>query len=61
MSSSYIGAGIVLYDHSIHRWLVNQGRDNEALAVLSEMRGLSPDTDLVRLEFLYACSIPFFA
>jgi len=61
VSSSYTGVGIMLYDRSIHRWLVNQGRDDEALAVLSEMRGLSPDADLIRLEFLYVCGIPFFA
>jgi len=31
---------------------VNQGRDDEALAVLSKARGISADADLVRLEFL---------
>ena len=40
------------YDCSFHRWLVNQGRDDEALAVLSKARGISADADLVRLEFL---------
>ncbi|TFK27138.1 sugar transporter [Coprinopsis marcescibilis] len=34
------------------RWLVNQGRDEEALAVLSSARGLSPTSELVQIEFL---------
>jgi len=34
------------------RWLVNQGRDDEALAVLSRARGLSADSELVQIEFL---------
>ncbi|KAF5381949.1 hypothetical protein D9615_004356 [Tricholomella constricta] len=33
-------------------WLVNQRRDDEALAVLSRARGLPPDSDLVQIEFL---------
>ena len=46
------------YDRSTHRWLVNQGRDDEALAILSKARGLSVDADLIRLEFLYVWGIP---
>jgi len=34
------------------RWLVNQGRDDEALKVLSHARRLPPDSDLVQIEFL---------
>jgi hypothetical protein len=34
------------------RWLVGQGRDDEALAVLSRVRRLPPDSDLVMIEFL---------
>jgi len=40
------------YDRSFYRWLVNQGRIDEALAVLTKARGTSVDADLVRLEFL---------
>lgn len=36
----------------LYRWLVNQGRDDEALVVLSRARGAPPDSDLVQLEFL---------
>lgn len=46
-----LGVGILFMPFS-PRWLVNQGRDDEALAVLSSARGLPPDADLVRLEFL---------
>ncbi|KAH7925500.1 general substrate transporter [Leucogyrophana mollusca] len=34
------------------RWLVNQGRDDEALAVLSRARRSPPESDLVQIEFL---------
>lgn len=34
------------------RWLINQGRDDEALTVLSSLRVLPKDNDLVRTEFL---------
>jgi hypothetical protein len=40
------------FDYPINRWLVNQGRDDEALAVLSKARNLPPDHELVRIEFL---------
>ena len=40
---------------------MNKSRDDEALAILSKMRGLSPDADLIQLEFLYVCGIPFVA
>ena len=40
---------------------MNQSRDDEVLAVLSEMCGLSPDANLIQLEFLYVCGIPFVA
>ncbi|KAF8558153.1 general substrate transporter [Imleria badia] len=33
-------------------WLVNKGRDDEALRVLSKARHLPPDSDLVQIEFL---------
>ena len=41
---------------ALRRWLVNQGRDDEALAVLSSARRLPPDSDLVQIEFLYVIS-----
>ncbi|BEJ00544.1 hypothetical protein CcaverHIS631_0504010 [Cutaneotrichosporon cavernicola] len=34
------------------RWLLKQGRDEEALQVLSRVRGRSVDDEVVRLEFL---------
>lgn len=34
------------------RWLVNQGRDDEALKTLSRLRQLPEDSLLVRVEFL---------
>jgi len=34
------------------RWLVSKGREEEALRVLSEARGLGEEHDLVRIEFL---------
>ncbi|KAG6842307.1 hypothetical protein C0991_010595 [Blastosporella zonata] len=40
------------YGESLEEWLVNQGRDDEALAVLSNARCLPPDSDLVQIEFL---------
>ena len=43
-------------DQQCYRWLVNQGRDEEALAVLSRARGMAPDSDVVQIEFL--CVIP---
>ncbi|KAG5637166.1 hypothetical protein H0H81_005569 [Sphagnurus paluster] len=46
-----LGLGILFMPFS-PRWLVNQGRDDEALAVLSRARGLPPDSDLVQIEFL---------
>ncbi|KAF9450915.1 general substrate transporter [Macrolepiota fuliginosa MF-IS2] len=46
-----LGVGILFMPFS-PRWLVNQGRDDEALEVLSHARNLPPDADLVRIEFL---------
>ncbi|KAG5353532.1 hypothetical protein C0989_005979 [Termitomyces sp. Mn162] len=40
-----LGVGILFMPFS-PRWLVNQGRDDEALAVLSRARGLPSDSDL---------------
>lgn len=34
------------------RWLVNQGREEEALEVLARTRSLPPDSELVSIEFL---------
>lgn len=36
----------------VSRWLVNNGRDDEALQVLSRARRQAPDSDLVQIEFL---------
>ena len=46
-----LGIGILFMPFS-PRWLVNQGRDEEALTVLSQARNLPPDSELVRIEFL---------
>ncbi|KAF8149903.1 general substrate transporter [Crassisporium funariophilum] len=46
-----LGVGILFMPFS-PRWLVNQGRDDEALAVLSRARNLPPTADLVQIEFL---------
>jgi len=35
------------------RWLINKGRDDEALKVLSYARSLPQEHDLVQIEFLY--------
>jgi hypothetical protein len=34
------------------RWLINKGRDQEALQVLSNARGLPIESDLIQIEFL---------
>ncbi|KAL2138250.1 hypothetical protein VTI28DRAFT_7193 [Corynascus sepedonium] len=34
------------------RWLINHGREEEARKVLSELRGMPPDHELVEIEFL---------
>uniref|UniRef100_A0A8H7XZV5 Major facilitator superfamily (MFS) profile domain-containing protein n=1 Tax=Psilocybe cubensis TaxID=181762 RepID=A0A8H7XZV5_PSICU len=46
-----LGVGILFMPFS-PRWLVNQGRDDEALTVLSNARRLPPTSDLVQIEFL---------
>ncbi|KAH9939500.1 general substrate transporter [Amylocystis lapponica] len=46
-----LGVGILFMPFS-PRWLVNNGRDDEALMVLSSARSLPPDSDLVQIEFL---------
>lgn len=56
-----LGFGILFMPFS-PRWLVNQGREDEALAVLSKARNLPPDSDVVQIEFLFVyhsirCSI----
>ncbi|KAF5367496.1 hypothetical protein D9758_003744 [Tetrapyrgos nigripes] len=46
-----LGIGILFMPFS-PRWLVNQERDDEALAVLSYARGVPVDDELVKIEFL---------
>ncbi|PPQ67501.1 hypothetical protein CVT25_006042 [Psilocybe cyanescens] len=46
-----LGVGILFMPFS-PRWLINQGRDDEALVVLSNARRLPPTSDLVQIEFL---------
>lgn len=46
-----LGVGILFMPFS-PRWLINQGRDDEALVVLSNARRLPPDSDLVQIEYL---------
>jgi len=46
-----LGVGILFMDFS-PRWLVNKGRDDEALGVLSRARRLPSDHDLIQIEFL---------
>jgi sugar porter (SP) family MFS transporter len=46
-----LGVGILFMPFS-PRWLVNQERNDEALAVLSRARGLPEDSELVQIEFL---------
>ncbi|KAF8825155.1 hypothetical protein HHX47_DHR7000327 [Lentinula edodes] len=46
-----LGAGILFMPFS-PRWLINQGRDDEALAVLSKARCLPSESELVQIEFL---------
>jgi sugar porter (SP) family MFS transporter len=46
-----LGIGILFMPFS-PRWLVNQGRDDEALEVLSRARALPKENELVQIEFL---------
>jgi len=46
-----LGAGILFMPFS-PRWLVYQGREEEALQVLSKARNVDPQSDLVQIEFL---------
>ncbi|KAF9048607.1 general substrate transporter [Panaeolus papilionaceus] len=46
-----LGVGILFMPFS-PRWLVNNGRDAEALQVLSSARGLPEDSEIVQIEFL---------
>lgn len=52
-----LGIGILFMPFS-PRWLVNNGRDDEALAVLSQVRSLPPDSDVVQIEFLCVYTLP---
>ncbi|KAJ7494772.1 general substrate transporter [Mycena galericulata] len=46
-----LGIGILFMPFS-PRWLINQGRNDEALRVLSNARGVPEDSELVQIEFL---------
>lgn len=46
-----LGCGILFMPFS-PRWLINKGREDEALEVLSRARNLPADDDLVQIEFL---------
>lgn len=46
-----LGVGTIFLPFS-PRWLVGQGREEEALQVLSRTRQLPPDNELINLEFL---------
>ncbi|TRM64717.1 general substrate transporter [Schizophyllum amplum] len=46
-----LGVGILFMPFS-PRWLVNKGRDEEAVQVLSRARNLPSDHDLIQIEFL---------
>ncbi|EJF64753.1 general substrate transporter [Dichomitus squalens LYAD-421 SS1] len=46
-----LGVGTLFMPFS-PRWLVNNGRDDEALQVLSRARRAAPNSDLVQIEFL---------
>ena len=51
-----LGVGILFMPFS-PRWLVNKGRDEEAVQVLCRARNLPADSDLIQIEFLYVCFI----
>ncbi|EJT96717.1 general substrate transporter [Dacryopinax primogenitus] len=46
-----LGAGILFMPYS-PRWLISKGRDEQALKVLSHMRRLPEDHELVQIEYL---------
>ncbi|CAM1508749.1 Fc.00g055970.m01.CDS01 [Cosmosporella sp. VM-42] len=52
-----IGPAVVLFCGMIWmpfspRWLIHHGREEEALVILSNLRDLPPDNELIKLEFL---------
>ncbi|KAG8716496.1 hypothetical protein FRC08_009405 [Ceratobasidium sp. 394] len=46
-----LGVGVIFMPYS-PRWLVAQGRDAEAIKVLSMTRGLAEDSELIQIEYL---------
>jgi len=45
-------AGGILFMPQSPRWLMDQGRDAESLAVIANLRRQAPESDLVQLEYL---------
>lgn len=47
-----LAVGMALFMPSSPRWLMNEGREDEARKILAELRRLPPTHDLIQMEFL---------